>query len=168
MGMTYGINGHFEGAIGTGDGYVQSSELTHTNNPLSGGRPQLTSAEITTALWLSPALPKPPFDGVSGGFAPLLEFGIAFTETSNSGTCSVALSPTKCSDIFVLDVSGIDFDYDDKTFRQVLAFAENLYQATINIAGLDILENAACIEATGAIGCYGVTTRHDAKTCIGT
>ncbi len=168
IGMTYGTNGHVEGAIGTGDGYVQSSELTHTNNPLSGGRPWLTSAEITTALWLSPALPNPPFDGVSGGFAPLLKFGIAFTETSNSGTCSVALSPTKCSDIFILDVSGIDFDYDDKTFSQVLAFAGNLYQATINIAGLDLLENAACIEATGAIGCYGLTTAEAATTSFDT
>ena len=167
IGMTYGNNGHVEGAIVTNGDYVQSSQLTHINNPLTGGTPWLTSAEITTALWLSPSLPNPPFDGLSGGFAPPIAFDIAFTETNNAGTCSV-VSAVQCSDIFVLDVAGVNFNFVDKTFTQLLEVAGELYQATIKIAGLDALSIAACNEATDGPVCFGLTTAEEETTSFDT
>jgi len=78
----FGVDGHVEGTIATDGGFIQSSELTHSNNSLDCCIPWLTSAEISTALWLSPTAPFP-YDGSSGGYAPALAFGIDFTETNN-------------------------------------------------------------------------------------
>ncbi len=134
-----------------------STSLTHNNFPIYA--PSLTSAILRNIITLDPTVPDNP---ALPGFNFL--FDIAFTETTNAGTCAVAGSPTPCNDIFVL-TSGLlnsSFDYDDGT--GLSTYYVNIFPTTGGV--LSVLENSACAAAGQANGCIGFSTPEGQSTTL--
>ena len=95
--------------------FVPGATLTHNNFPILA--PTLTSAQLATALLLTPIAPNPPYDGSVniGPIGPAL-FNILFKETVNeSASCPNGQGGTygspNCADIFVL-LNPADLDVD--------------------------------------------------------
>ena len=134
-----------------------STSLTHTNNPIY--EPSLTSAILGNSILLTP------LDPAQAALAPFnFLFNIAFTETTNGGTCAVAGSPTPCNDIFVL-TSGLlnsSFGYDDGS--GLSTYYVNIFPTDGNV--LSQLEDNACIAAGVGLGCIGFSTPEGQATTL--
>ena len=131
-----------------------STSLTHTNNPITGT--SLTSAVLTNTITLDPTNPNR--DALPIQIFP---FNIAFTETTNSGTCAVLASPTPCNDIFVLTggLLNFSFEYDAQDGDGSRQYFVNIFPTTGGV--LNALETSACTAAGQASGCIGFSTPED-------
>lgn len=140
-----------------------STSLTHFNKPITGT--SLTSAILTNSVTLTPTSPA---GNTTGQTVP---FTIAFAETTNSGTCAVAGSPTPCNDIFVLTGGLLNFDflYDDNGDGLSDKYYVNIFP--LDGDKLSKLEDSACAAVTvGGIplqpGCIGFTTPERGDTTL--
>lgn len=133
------------------------TSLTHNNNPITNS--SLSTATLRASVVLDPVVPNNP------ALAPqVIDFNIAFSETTNTAPCAVAGSPTPCNDIFVL-TSGLlntSFNYDDGTGLQT--YFVNIFPVTGGV--LSVLENAACAAVGVANGCIGFTTPESQSTTL--
>lgn len=136
--------------------------LTHNNNVIAGGSASLQTAQISSAVFLTPLAPANP------GFpvGPIL-FDISFTETSNTaGNCAIVGSPTPCNDIFVL-TSGLlnfDFDYDAGDGDGLTKYFVNIFPTSGGV--LSQLPDAACTAAGATSGCIGFSTPENQSTTL--
>ncbi len=149
-------NGQFSGTLDTNAAPVNTVQVIHDNNAITGT--SLRSAVLTDQirLWgISPAGPD---------LIASLIFNIAFLETPNSNPCTVG-SPTPCNDIFVLDVVGAGFNPANNTLNQNILYDGNLYNVMLRISGVGLLPSAACTAVLGAgnTSCYGFTTAENQR-----
>ncbi len=149
-------NGSFTGSVFTDGLAVNTVQVIHQNNPITGDT--LQSAVLTDRIRLFSINP-------AGGsnLIEFLTFNIRYLETTNSGTCAVA-SPTPCNDIFVLAIVGAGFNPADNTLNQNIMYDGEDYDILLHIAGLGVLTNAACDAVYGNTthrGCIGFTTVED-------
>ncbi len=142
-------NGLFSGTLNTNAAPVNTVEVIHDNNPITGT--SLRSAVLTDQIKLWGITPSGP-DLIAG-----LVFNIAFLETTNSAPCTVA-SLTPCNDIFALDGVGAGFNPANNTLNQNIFYDGNWYDVMLHISGVGPLSNAACSAVGVANGCIGFTT----------
>lgn len=145
--------GNFTGSVFTDGAAVNTVQVIHQNNPITGTT--LQSAVLTDRIRLYSINP-------AGGsnLIESLTFNIRYLETTNTAPCAVA-SPTPCNDIFVLDVAGAGFNPADNTLNQNIIYDGEDYDILLHIAGLGVLSNAACDAVYGNTahrGCIGFTT----------
>jgi hypothetical protein len=152
--------GKFTGSINTGGPAVDTVQVIHTNNPITGT--SLLAATLTDVISIQRLLPLP----VGAVQTPAaLTFNINFLETPNALPCAVVGSPTPCNDIFVLDVIGAGFNPADSSLNQTFIYDGEDYNAILHIAGLGVLSDAACAAVFGNnshSGCIGLTTVENA------
>lgn len=149
-------NGQFSGNLITDGAAVNTVQVVHANNPITGTT--LRSAVLSDTIKL--------FSTNPAGGADLFEsltFNIRYLETTNSSPCEVS-SPTPCNDIFVLDVAGAGFNPIDNSLNQNIFYDGEDYDILLKIAGLGLLTDAACDAVYGDTahrGCVGFTTVED-------
>ena len=137
-----------------------STSLTHNNNVIQSGSTSLLTSVLTNTVTLDPVIPDNPA-------LPdlIIPFTIAFTETTNAGTCAATSPPNNpCNDIFVL-TSGLlnqTFDYDDGT--GLSTYFVNIFPVTGGV--LSVLSPSACAAAGQASGCIGFTTIEGQSTTL--
>jgi PEP-CTERM motif len=139
------------GIVETNLGNVLDLTITHNNFVIDLGQ-SLTSAELTGALILQPAVPA-----LGPAFGPLsASFAILFKETNNAGPCPTGVSP--CPDIFVLDTANSD------PLENIDLGTIDGYKYTLNVvvALLD-LNPASCAAAGSPAGCKGFVTQENAS-----
>ena len=136
-----------------------STSLTHSNKPITGT--SLTSAVLTNYVTLNPLVPDNPALSTQ-----LFPFTIAFTETTNSGTCDVSTSPTPCNDIFVLTggLLNSSFFYDALDGDGAKEYFVNIFPTSGGV--LSTLEDNACDAAGQANGCIGFSTPEGEETTL--
>ena len=137
-----------------------STSLTHNNNVITAASASLLTAVLTNTVTLDPVVPdNPALDD------QIIPFTIAFTETTNAGTCAATSPPgNPCNDIFVL-TSGLlnhTFDYDDGT--GLSTYFVNIFPVTGGV--LSVLSPTACAAAGQASGCIGFTTVEGQSTTL--
>lgn len=149
-------NGLFAGTLNTNAAPVNTVQVIHDNNPITGTT--LRSAVLTDQIRLWGITPSGP-DLIAG-----LIFNINFLETPNSAPCTVN-SPTPCNDIFVLDVVGAGFNPNNNTLNQNILYDGNWYDVMLHISGVSQLSAAACTAVLGAgnTSCYGFTTAENQR-----
>lgn len=171
-------NGHFEGTVITGGGFVPTVQVIHNNwpqiSPSIGGSPWLEMAVLSDLLTLHPTMPNPPFDGTQTHQPPQLDFSILFKETENGpndeagemgSACADTDSPDGggCNDIFVLQLP-LGVEFSGGLLRQNFVFDGYNYEAQIALTGLGALTAAECA-AAGVVGpCIGLTTEEEMAT----
>lgn len=148
-------SGNFVGTLFTDGAAVNTVQVTHQNNPITGDT--LRSAVLTDRIKLFSINP-------AGGpnLIEFLTFNIRYLETTNATPCA-ATSPVgnPCNDIFVLDVAGAGFNPADNTFNQNIMYDGEDYDILLSIAGVGKLADAACDAVFGNTtnrGCIGFTT----------
>lgn len=149
-------NGNFTGSLFTDGAAVNTVQVVHQNNPITGTT--LQSAVLSDRIKLYSINPAGGSDLIE-----FLTFNIRFLETTNSSPCAVS-SPTPCNDIFVLDVAGAGFNPADNTLNQNIIYDGEDYDILLHIAGLGVLTNFACDSVYGDTlhrGCIGFTTVED-------
>lgn len=129
-----------------------SLDLTHNNNPVTGGA-SLNAATLQTTIMLDPFNPDNPALPTQ-----MFSFDILFAETPNSGTCADAGSPVPCNDIFVIDggLPNFNFSYDALDGDGTQDYFVNVFITDDN--ALSILNDDICAAAGAASGCFGLTT----------
>jgi hypothetical protein len=147
-------SGNFSGPLVTNAAPVNTVQVIHQNNPITGTT--LSKATLFDQIVLNETAPG------SGTVTPnpTLSFLINYLETPNVTPC-VAPSPggNPCNDIFVLDVAGAGFNPADQSLNQNFNYNGNPYNAKLFINGLNFLTAAECSAAGSAISnCLGFTT----------
>ena len=148
--------GHVEGNLLTDAAAVNTVQVIHNNQPISGTT--LTSAVLFDQIVLNATAPA----GSVGTLTPnqTLNFLINYVETPNATPC-VAPSPSgnPCNDIFVLDVQGAGFNPANQSLNQNFIYNGNPYNAQLFISGLNFLTAAECSTAGSSNShCLGFTT----------
>lgn len=137
--------------------------FTHDNNIISSDYVTLTGFDLTSTLTLTPTDPAGP--ALPSTSITFMSF---FSETLNRddpADCGFT-STSGCDDIFTID----NFDdlgavpTGDGGFEFVSSFILQDYKYTVflELAGLSVLEDNACLEAGAQIGCVGLLTEEDA------
>ena len=144
-------NGTFSGQVITNGAAVNTVQLTHVNNPITGT--SLSTATLFDRIILQSLDPAS-----ASKETELLVFTINFIETPNQAPCAVTTSPTPCNDIFVLNVAGAGFNPADNSLNQPFQYDGEWYNALLQIEGLGPLEASACSAAGVGSGCIGFTT----------
>jgi hypothetical protein len=168
-------NGHVEGTGLANDASTVTSTLVHNNFTISG--PTLTSAVLSTKLFLAPA----GFGSLDDSLPPLL-FSILFKETQNTNNCvynGIAEMPECRDDIFVVNAFGSDTDNNGtveqgefnpftNSFNQKFSVGGYTYNIGLTIDTLDILHNDICSRVLGAsTPCVGITTQEGQANSFG-
>lgn len=154
LGIGAATNGNFNGTLFTNAPAVNTVEVVHTNNPITGA--SLQTAHLTDVIKLKRLLPLP----VGADFFAALEFNFNFKETPNQNPCTVT-STTPCNDILVVDVAGAGFNPADGSLTQNFMYDGDNYAAILHVVGMGVLTDAACADVFGDNlhkGCYGFTT----------
>ncbi len=146
-----------------GGSFVDIVSIKHTNSPVLSSSIFLSSADITSELFLGPA--TSPAGGSLGSTGATRKFEIQFIETANNGflyddglRCAKGTEDAAgCKDIFILkDASTVlaDFVQDLGGFRYTFSF--DLVDSDGNSFGA--LSTEACARAGLGAGCVGFTT----------
>ena len=148
------------------------SSLTHHNVPITNS--PMTGATLEDSLTLMGPL-TPSGSGSGPGTLPVIDFNIAFLETTNATPCAAASPPNNpCNDIFVL-LGGFfnqtfSYDSDGAGIDPAVTYFVNIFPTSGGV--LQILSNSACAAvhdanpAAPATGCFGFTTPEGGDTVL--
>ncbi|WP_288353250.1 THxN family PEP-CTERM protein [uncultured Marinobacter sp.] len=140
----------------TNGGFVAGGVFTHTNNVLPARGAALSGFTLTSTLTLTPF--APPGGALPPTSTPFVSF---FNETMNSGTC-VDDSVSVCDDIFTIDnfddLGAVPNGSGGFEFASSFILDDYNYTVFLEIIGLGVLADDACIEAGAGVGCVGLLT----------
>lgn len=153
----------------TGGVAVDGGVLTHDNSVIPASVAALRKFNLNTMLTLDPATPD--FDALE---SPLqITFSSFFNETTNidSGECGFT-SVSNCDDIFTLGdivgAGGIVNDAGDYEITQGFSYKGYNYTVFLELVGLGVLEEAACLAADAGSTCVGLLTQENDSTSFQT
>lgn len=152
------------GGLFTNVNTVDGGTFTHDNNIISSDFRTLTGFNLTSTLILTPADPAGP------SLAPTsLTFMSFFSETLNRddpADCGFP-STSGCDDIFTIDnfdeLGAVDNGMGGFEFAQSFVIDDYKYTVFLELAGLAVLDDDACLESGAQIGCVGLLTLEDTE-----
>ena len=141
---------------------VAGGTFTHDNNIIDADYVALTGFDLTSTLTLTPTDPAGP------ALPPTsITFMSFFSETLNRddpADCGFP-STSGCDDIFTIDnfdeLGAVDNGMGGFEFAQSFVIDDYKYTVFLELAGLAVLDDDACLEAGAQIGCVGLLTEED-------